>query len=89
LEALERKAEESRVSAAAGMFARSGSNELAGGAAFRGGPRRARLTARGDPQPEITGSAGQVEPCPLRYCYAHLLRNAEDLEKEFPDQAEV
>jgi hypothetical protein len=29
------------------------------------GPRRARLTARSDPQPEITGSAGQFEPLRL------------------------
>jgi transposase len=28
-------------------------------------------------------------PCPLQYCYAHLLRAVEDLAKEFPDQAEV
>jgi hypothetical protein len=29
------------------------------------GPRRARLTARSDPQPEITGSAGEFEPLRL------------------------
>jgi hypothetical protein len=28
-------------------------------------------------------------PCPLQYCYAHLLRAGQDLAKEFPDQAEV
>ena len=28
-------------------------------------------------------------PCSLQYCYAHLLRDVEDLAKEFPDQAEV
>jgi hypothetical protein len=28
-------------------------------------------------------------PCALQYCYAHLLRDVEDLEKEFPEQAEV
>jgi len=28
-------------------------------------------------------------PCALQYCYAHLLRDLQDLEKEFPDQAEV
>jgi hypothetical protein len=28
-------------------------------------------------------------PCALQYCYAHLLRDVEDLEKEFPDQPEV
>jgi transposase len=28
-------------------------------------------------------------PCPLPYCYAHLLRAVEDLAQEFPDQAEV
>ena len=27
--------------------------------------------------------------CRLQYCYAHLLREVEDLAKEFPDQAEV
>ena len=28
-------------------------------------------------------------PCALQYCYAHLLRDVQDLEKEFPEQAEV
>jgi transposase len=28
-------------------------------------------------------------PCLLQYCYAHLLRNVEDVEKEFPDHSEV
>jgi len=28
-------------------------------------------------------------PCPLQYCYAHLLRVVQDLEKEFPDSEEV
>jgi hypothetical protein len=28
-------------------------------------------------------------PCPIQYCYAHLLREVEDLEKEFPDSREV
>ena len=28
-------------------------------------------------------------PCTLQYCYAHLLRDLQDLEKEFPDQIEV
>jgi len=28
-------------------------------------------------------------PCPLQYCYAHLLRDTEDVEKEFPDNPEV
>jgi transposase len=28
-------------------------------------------------------------PCALQYCYAHLLRDVEDLEKEFPSQPEV
>jgi transposase len=28
-------------------------------------------------------------PCAIQYCYAHLLRDLEDLEKEFPDQPEV
>lgn len=28
-------------------------------------------------------------PCRLQYCYAHLLREVQDLQKEFPDQVEV
>ena len=28
-------------------------------------------------------------PCALQYCYAHLLRAVEDLEKEFPDSQEI
>jgi transposase len=28
-------------------------------------------------------------PCKIQYCYTHLLREAEDLEKEFPDSTEV
>jgi hypothetical protein len=28
-------------------------------------------------------------PCKLQYCYAHLMREVEDLAKEFPDHAEV
>lgn len=28
-------------------------------------------------------------PCPLQYCYAHLLRDVQDLEKEFPQSGEV
>ena len=28
-------------------------------------------------------------PCTLQYCYAHLLREVQDLEKEFPDSEEV
>jgi transposase len=28
-------------------------------------------------------------PCAIQYCYAHLLREVEDLEKEFPDDGEV
>ena len=28
-------------------------------------------------------------PCAIQYCYAHLLRTTEDLDKEFPDSAEV
>ena len=28
-------------------------------------------------------------PCAIQYCYAHLLRDVEDLEKEFPDDGEV
>lgn len=28
-------------------------------------------------------------PCKIQYCYAHLLRHVQDLEKEFPDKEEV
>ena len=28
-------------------------------------------------------------PCRMQYCYAHLLRDLQDLEKEFPDNPEV
>jgi transposase len=28
-------------------------------------------------------------PCDIQYCYSHLLREVQDLEKEFPDQAEI
>lgn len=28
-------------------------------------------------------------PCAIHYCYAHLLRNLEDIEKEFPESQEV
>lgn len=28
-------------------------------------------------------------PCALQYCYAHLLREVEDLEKEFPESQEI
>lgn len=28
-------------------------------------------------------------PCEIQYCYSHLLREVEDLEKEFADQAEI
>ena len=28
-------------------------------------------------------------PCKIQYCYAHLLRNIQDLEKEFPENDEV
>ena len=28
-------------------------------------------------------------PCALQYCYAHLLRDVQDLEKEFPGQPEI
>ena len=27
-------------------------------------------------------------PCNIQYCYSHLLREVEDIEKEFPDQNE-
>jgi hypothetical protein len=28
-------------------------------------------------------------PCALQYCYSHLLRDVQDIEKEFPEQAEI
>jgi transposase len=28
-------------------------------------------------------------PCQIQYCYSHLLREVQDLEKEFPDQPEI
>jgi hypothetical protein len=28
-------------------------------------------------------------PCALQYCYAHLLRDVQDLEKEFPEKTEI
>jgi len=28
-------------------------------------------------------------PCQIQYCYAHLLRSVQDLEKEFPDNEEI
>jgi len=28
-------------------------------------------------------------PCKIQYCYAHLLRDVQDLQKDFPDQPEV
>jgi transposase len=34
-------------------------------------------------------SAYHRAPCALQYCYAHLLREVEGLEKEFPDHPEV
>jgi transposase len=34
-------------------------------------------------------NAYNQSPCPLQYCYAHLLRDVEDLAKEFPGAAEV
>jgi len=44
---------------------------------FRGrGPRRVRLTSRSDPQPEITGSAGDFQPLHLSVVGAE---NAEEL----------
>jgi len=34
-------------------------------------------------------NAYNQSPCALQYCYAHLLRDVEELAKEFPDAAEV
>jgi transposase len=28
-------------------------------------------------------------PCDIQYCYAHLLRNVQDIEKEFPENSEI
>lgn len=33
--------------------------------------------------------AYNAAPCPLQYCYSHLLREVQDLEKEFPGEVEV
>ena len=30
-----------------------------------------------------------IAPCKIQYCYAHLLRHIQDLEKEFPDNEEI
>lgn len=34
-------------------------------------------------------AAYNAAPCPLQYCYSHLLREVQDLEKEFPQEIEV
>jgi transposase len=34
-------------------------------------------------------SAYNKLPCPIQYCYAHLLREIKELEKEFPGEAEI
>lgn len=34
-------------------------------------------------------AAYNKSPCKIQYCYSHLLRDVEDIEKEFPDSAEV
>lgn len=34
-------------------------------------------------------AAYNAAPCPLQYCYSHLLREVQDLEKEFPEAIEV
>jgi hypothetical protein len=34
-------------------------------------------------------NAYNKSPCSIQYCYAHLLREFEDLERQFPDEAEV
>ncbi len=34
-------------------------------------------------------SAYNKIPCQIQYCYAHLLREVQDLERDFPDEAEV
>ena len=34
-------------------------------------------------------AAYNAAPCPLQYCYSHLLREVQDLEKEFPEEIEV
>jgi transposase len=46
-----------------------------------------------DPLPGVLAvdryAAYNVAPCPLQYCYAHLLRDVQDLERDFPDNREV
>jgi len=34
-------------------------------------------------------AAYNKSPCKIQYCYSHLLRDVEDIEKEFPDSAEI
>lgn len=34
-------------------------------------------------------NAYNKSPCSIQYCYAHLLREFEDIEKQFPDEVEV
>ena len=34
-------------------------------------------------------AAYNAAPCQLQYCYAHLLRDLQDIEKDFPEQPEV
>ena len=34
-------------------------------------------------------SAYNKAPCQIQYCYAHLLRDVKDLQKQFPDEQEV
>jgi len=34
-------------------------------------------------------SAYDKVPCAIQYCYAHLLRNVQDLEKQFPEDGEI
>ncbi len=34
-------------------------------------------------------AAYNKSPCAMQYCYSHLLRDVEDIEKEFPDSTEV
>lgn len=34
-------------------------------------------------------AAYNAVPCPLQYCYSHLLREVEDLEKEFLKEIKV
>jgi len=64
---------------------------------FRFRPTRAASVVRETFGPRRLGGVLIVDryagynhaPCAIQYCYAHLLRDVQDLEKAFPDQPEV